>query len=70
MKLVPIIVLSDGETWSLAEDASLLMVTESQVADLQNGGRVQDTRPAAEMTLHLWGGPVTDSAPRPEGGAS
>ena len=77
MKLVPIIVLSDGETWSLAEDASLLRVTESQGADLQNGGRVQDTRPAAEMTLFPWGEPITPrtasypmgAAPRPEGGA-
>ena len=57
--------------------ASLLMVTESQVADLQNGGRVQDTRPAAEMTLFPWGEPITPrtasypmgAAPRPEGGA-
>lgn len=52
MKHATIVILNDGETWTIVDGCSLAVITEADLQELENGSKeVKDLRPIMELGI-------------------
>lgn len=52
MKHATIVILNDGETWTIVDGCSLAVITEADLLELENGSKeVKDLRPIMELGI-------------------
>lgn len=52
MKHATIVILNDGETWTIVDGCSLAVITDADLQELENGTKeAKDLRPIMEIAL-------------------
>ena len=52
MKHATIVILNDGETWTIVDGCSLAVITDADLQELENGRKeVKDLRPIMELGI-------------------